>query len=251
MHDERNIHMKKTITAILCIIISSVLYGCGPTYAHMSQPAAQTDENGNIIEQTKITYECLFYNNDGNCFIGFTGSNIKIEPNREKTVAYNPDTGDKTYSYDLSSVVTFTIDGEVIPASGSTAILKDSRVNFSPVNDISGEMYGTPAGENGYTVRVDNHPLQTWYGLTNWYYSNHGSGQGGEKIILVQSQDGNDIGIIEGNDIQWKIEETLPKTTRITVDGMPVFIHRCNFMIIPVNILEKSRTYMETMDTAE
>lgn len=30
------------------------------------------------------------------------------------------------------------------------------------------------------------------------------------------------------------------------VDGMPVYIHRCNFMIIPRSLIEASKAYLDS-----
>lgn len=62
-------------------------------------------------------------------------------------------------------------------------------------------------------------------------------GQNGEKIILIQSQDGYNIGAFVGKDVEWRVEEKLPKTTRLMIDGYPVYIHRCNFTVIDTKLM--------------
>ena len=64
-------------------------------------------------------------------------------------------------------------------------------------------------------------------------------GQHGQKLILIQSQDGYNIGAFMGNDVTWEVEENLPKTTKIMIDGLPLYVHRCNFTIIDSNLIAK------------
>lgn len=245
MKNKKKINIRLAVAALLAIVMMIIpLTGCGGDYIVVTQEA-EYDEDGNEIEPAeKISYDCLFYNNSGDCCIGFTGSEFVISPNKQKLWGYNTK-GSWTSYYETSSVITFTIDGETMPACGSTAILMDGRIRMQPVSDISGGLYGAPAGEE-YSVQRDELGLDTYFGLTHWWYDRHEDGQGGSKLVLIQSQDGHDIGIIEGDEVTWEITGKLPKTTLIMVDDMPVYIHRCNFMIIPRSLIEASKAYLDS-----
>ena len=94
--------------------------------------------------------------------------------------------------------------------------------------------------ESGYTEKIDDSVLKNYFALTNWWFDSHEKGQGGSKLILIQSQDGYNIGVIEGDDVYWEVAEKLPKTTLLTVDDKPVYIHRCNFTIIDTALFDKA-----------
>ncbi len=237
--------MRKKITALLLMFAMLILTACEVQSVHVGQETVY-DEYGYESEPEKILYTAMFYNNDGECYIGLQGTEFNISPNKSKQWGWNTD-GHWESWYETSSVINIEVDGDVVPTSGSTVILMDSRIEMEPVSNISGGMYGNEAGSE-YKVKVDSHPLSTYFGLTRWWYDRHEPGQGGAKIILIQSQNGKDIGIIEGDEVEWKIEEKLPKTTRIMVDDLPVYIHRANFMIIPRSLIEKSHTFMENQD---
>lgn len=66
-----------------------------------------------------------------------------------------------------------------------------------------------------------------------------GKGQNGSKIILIQSQDGYNIGAFVGDNVTWKLAGKLPKTTKIVIDGKELYIHRCNFTIIDTDLIDK------------
>lgn len=228
---------------ILMITTVASLQSCMTTKYVEIAPTTEYDTYGNEVEpEEPITYIASFYDNRGNNYMGLTGSHFFIEPNSEKHWGYNTD-GKWTSWYETSSVVTITVDDYVVPTCGSTVLFMDSRIKMIPIDR---DMLGT-FGElnNGYTVESTSHPLQTYFGLTHWWYNTHEKGQGGAKIVIIQSQDGYDIGIIEGEDITWDIEGKLPKTTCLTVDGMPVYIHRCNFTILPTALFEQCIEYME------
>lgn len=242
MKQKRNYNVFLAVPVVLLSVLLMVwVGGCGSDTVTLDD----TEMDGNGDEQ-KIAYNAMFYNNDGECYIGFQGNTFDITANKVKQWGYSTD-GKWTSWYETASVINITVDGETIPSTGSTLLLMDSRIKMTPVSDVSGGMYGNPAGEE-YTVSVNNHPLKTFFGLTHWWYNTHEPGQGGAKLVLIQSQNGNDIGIIEGDNVKWEIEGKLPKTTKITVDGLPVYIHRANFIIIPRSLIEKSQKFMEEME---
>ena len=74
--------------------------------------------------------------------------------------------------------------------------------------------------------------------LRLWWKSYKEKGQGGEKIVLIRSQDGTDIGMLVGKNVEWEVAGKLPKTTRLIVDGKPLFLHRCDFNIIDTALLD-------------
>lgn len=222
---------KKIINVAFVIIMIFVLTGCGDAHSTTIRPDTQETE-----ELQHITYEAMLYDNQGNNFLNFTGNNFTITPNKVKQWGWNTD-GSWTSWYDTSSVVTIEIDGNYIRSCGSTVLFKDTRLEML---EIPSELNIRDAkSDNGYTVSVDGEKFKTYLGLKNWWYDMREKGQHGEKVVLIQSQDGYNIGSFIGNDITWQIADALPKTTKIMIDGLPLYIHRCNFTIIDRGLLDK------------
>ncbi len=222
--------MKRIINVILVIIMALQLSGCGDN--HSVTIVSENQE----VEQNSIVYEAMLYDNYGNNFLNFTGNNFTITPNKVKQWGWNTG-GSWTWWYDTSSVVTIEIDGNYIQSCGSTVLFKDTRLEML---EIPSELNIRDAkSDNRYTVSVDGEKFKTYLGLTNWWYDMREKGQHGEKVVLIQSQDGYNIGSFIGNDITWQIADALPKTTEIMIDGLPLYIHRCNFTIIDSGLLDK------------
>lgn len=216
----------KSIFVVLLLIFT--LTGC--TDDHSVTVNEKTSE-----EPEKITYEAMMYDNTGNNFLTFEGNQFTITPNKIKQYGWNTD-GTWTSYYETSSVVTVEIDGKYIQSCGSTIIFKDTRLSML---EIPSELNMVGADtENEYTVSEDRRYTDTYYGLKYWWYEIKEKGQHGEKVILIQSQDGYNIGAFTGSDVTWEVAEKLPKTTRIMIDGLPLYIHRCNFTIIDSGLIE-------------
>ena len=206
------------------------LSGCGDN--HSVTIVSENQE----VEQNSIVYEAMLYDNYGNNFLNFTGNEFTITPNKVKQYGWNTD-GSWTSWYDTSSVVTIEIDGNYIQSCGSTVLFKDTRLEMleipSQLSIKNTEM------DDKYALSVNDETFKTYLGLTNWWHDMREKGQHGQKLVLIQSQDGYNIGSFIGNDITWQIEDALPKTTKIMIDSLPLYIHRCNFTIIDSGLLDK------------
>lgn len=216
--------------AILALLLST-LTGCGS----YSTTVIQEETGDAEAEAEPVVYEAMMYDNQGNNFLNFSGNSFSISPNKVRQYGWNT-SGSWTSYYETSSVVTIEIDGQYIQTCGSTVLFKDQRLDMLAIPSTLGTKEA--ASNDGYTVSVSPRIADSYLGLTAWWYDAREKGQHGEKLILVQSQDGYNIGAFAGNDITWEVAEKLPKTTRIMIDGMPLYIHRCNFTIIDGGLME-------------
>ena len=57
-------------------------------------------------------------------------------------------------------------------------------------------------------------------------------------MIMISSQLGVPIAIYEGNNVRVTIPNDLPKTTRITIDGKSLYVHRANYQIIDMDLIK-------------
>lgn len=221
---------KKNFPAILLLlsivaIVICALAACGSSYQDGYTLEGSTEAGAEVVP---ITFDALLYDNSGNNYATFKGNSFSIEPNKVKQYGYNTD-GSWTSWYEMSSVVSINIDGYNIQTCGSSVLFKDSRLELTKIPDyIESE---TQTG-SGYETQIGDNALLDYVALTRWWFDTHENGQGGSKIVLIQSQDGYNIGAIEGNDIYWEVASKLPQTTLINVDGKALYIHRCNFTII-------------------
>ncbi len=237
---------KKFLVLILCATMFLPLTACDDSAGYLLENNQQinnntNNENNKVNEQSQITYLAMLYDNQGNNFLNFEGKNFEITPNKIKQWGYNTN-GTWTSYYDTSSVVTINIDnGNYIESCGSTVIFKDTRLEMLDIskvldtanNETSNNSNTSKNNKTGYSTADD------YFGLKYWWYEQKEAGQHGSKIVLIQSQDGYNIGAFTGNDITWSVAEKLPKTTQITIDNKELYIHRCNFTIIDTSLLSE------------
>lgn len=224
--------MKKRLgIVIMSLLIILSVAGCG-----MESSSTVVVQNESESAEP-ITYTAMMYDNRGNNFLNFEGNSFTISPNKVEQYGYDHDGSWISY-YETSSVVTINVDGNYIQTCGSTVIFKDTRLEMLEIPD---EIDTREASNtDGYTVTEDNQTLDSYFELRSWWYDIEEQGQHGEKVILIQSQDGYNIGAFVGSDITWEVAAKLPKTTLIMIDGLPLYIHRCNFTIIDSELLENS-----------
>lgn len=222
--------MKKLITLMATMLLMMCLTACGGA-------PAQEGEMKSTEEDVKLTFEASFYRNNGELWLIAEGSYFNITPN--KTVSWAYDTsGSYVKSYDTSSVVTVQIDENYLESCGETILFQDSRLEMQPFPDFS-DITVNETDEPKIIEYARNYGnIEDYCALRYWWVTYKEKGQGGSKLVLIQSQDGFDIGMFTGDEITWQVAEKLPKTTLIEIDGKKLYIHRCNFVIIDTEMLE-------------
>lgn len=178
------------------------------------------DIHGSLIGNNYTAYT---YDNYGNQTLKTSGKKISITGNKIETTSYGSD-GRAVTGYDLSSVITITIDGKEIESCGDTCVFVQKglqpEVDFS-LDEISSN------GGNGIT---DNAALAK---VLNRYKNDFGK----SRVVVIKSQLGQPIAAFSGDDVYWEIPDDLPKMTKLMVDGKALYIHRANYQIIDKNLL--------------
>lgn len=177
------------------------------------------DLNGDLVGNAYTIYT---YDNYGQETLIATGNKINISGNRVKVPVVN-DSG-WGYSYDLSSVITITIDGKEMESCGDTCIFEGDgltkEVDFYQDNISSNDSSG-----------FDKNTSIAY--ILNQYKNSFGK----SRIVVIKSQTGQPICAYSGDDVYWEIPDDLPKMTKLMIDGKPLYIHRANFQIIDKELL--------------
>lgn len=206
---------RRIILFFMIILILFWLPGCAMVESTIN------DLKGDLIGNG---YDIYTYDNYGDLVLQTSGDRISITGNKTKTVSYDGD-GDKVTNYDLSSVITITIDGKEIQSCGDTCIFEqdglDAEVNFMQ-EAINSQTDGS-FWENTDTAMSVN------------YYKNL---FGKSRVVVVKSQLGQPITAYSGEDVYWEIPDDLPKMTKLMIDGKALYIHRANFQIIDKVLLD-------------
>lgn len=204
--------MKKIVCIFLSLCMMFILSSCAMFDSKVNSL------NGSI---TGNTYECQFYSNNGNKFMTLTGQKIDINSNiiRERTY----DSDGWGYVKTLSSVITITVDGHQMSNCGSTVLFVEK--GLTPDVDFQVESISSEASGVGDNTIIAN--------IVNRYKNVFGK----PVVAVIQSQLGDPICAFSGNDVYWEVCEDLPKTTKLMIDGHALYIHRANFQLIDIDLL--------------
>lgn len=211
--------MKKKILGMVGVVcLSAVLFsGCKIAFLQNKLDDIRGYLTGN-------SFDCYFFDNNGEKFLTASGEKIGLTSNIVETYTVTSE-GRYETNYELSSVITISIDGDEIQSCGDTVIFEEEGlepdVDFE-LKDIASSTDGSLA-DNTYVSR-----------FVNDYKNYFGAGQ----VVLIQSQLGVPICAYSGDDVYWEIREDLPKTTKLMIDGKALYIHRANFQIIDVDLIQ-------------
>ena len=206
--------VQKKMKFFLPVVLLFFLNGCGKLGSVIN------DIHGSLIGNNYTIYT---YDNYGDQTLKTSGKKISITGNKTKNISYDSD-GKATTGYDLSSVITITIDGKEIESCGDTCIFVQK--GLVPEVDFSSEEIDS-SGSNGIT---DNAAIAR---KLNRYKNDFGK----SRVVVIKSQLGQPIAAFSGDDVYWEIPDDLPKMTKLMVDGKALYIHRANYQIIDKDLL--------------
>lgn len=206
--------VQKKMKFFLPMVLLFFLTGCGKLGSVIN------DIHGSLIGNNYTIYT---YDNYGDQTLKTSGKKISITGNKTKNISYDSD-GKATTGYDLSSVITITIDGKEIESCGDTCIFVQK--GLVPEVDFSSEEIDS-SGSNGIT---DNAAIAR---KLNRYKNDFGK----SRVVVIKSQLGQPIAAFSGDDVYWEIPDDLPKMTKLMVDGKALYIHRANYQIIDKDLL--------------
>ena len=205
---------KRIMMFLLPAVLLFALSGCAKVGSIIN------DVHGSLIGNNYTVYT---YDNYGNQTLKTSGKKISITGNTIETASYDSD-GKAVTGYDLSSVITITIDGNEIESCGDTCVF--IQKGLEPEVDFSLDEINSDGG-NGIT---DNAALAR---VLNQYKNDFGK----SRVVVIKSQLGQPIAAFSGNDVYWEIPDDLPKMTKLMVDGKALYIHRANYQIIDRDLL--------------
>lgn len=208
--------MKKRIISLIAIVVMLFsLSGCSMLESKIN------DIKGNLVGNG---YDIYTYDNFGDKVLETSGDKISITGNKTETTSYDSD-GSKITGYDLSSVITITIDGAEIQSCGDTCIFQqdglNAEVNFT--QEVIDSKADGSLDENTAIAR-----------FVNRYKNMFGK----SRVVVIKSQLGQPITAYSGDDVYWEIPDDLPKMTKLMIDGKALYIHRANFQIIDKALLD-------------
>ncbi len=201
--------MKKIIMLIMCCFM---LTGCSFLSSKIK------DLKGELIGNK---FYISIYDNFGNNILNIDADKVQIDENVVKVKVVNKD-GTYSDSYEMSSVLSHTIDGDNMEQVGNSVIYAESGMN--QLVDFS---LPTNVTTNGGTVNIIDRNIND---IKNKL--------GTSKVVVVSSQLGVPIAVYGGEKVYYEIPDNLPKMTKLNIDGKALYLHRVNYIIIDTDMIK-------------
>lgn len=164
------------------------------------------------------------YDNSGQQTLKTSGRRVNVAGNKVKTSGYT-ETGVAFESFELSSVITVTIDGKELETCGDTCIFAEK--GLEPDLDFTTPEFIESHGGSPLTITSLSYAL-------NQYKNKFGK----SRVVVIKSQTGQPIVAYSGHNVYWEVKTDLPKTTKLMIDNKALYIHRANFQIIDKKLLD-------------
>ncbi len=206
--------MKKIkITCLICVVVLAVisLSGC----AMINNVFNKVRE-----EWSGINFVASVYDSYGNKTLKMKGSSLSINTLKESGIFLDSEGNDKTYQ---SSVLDVTIDGKQVLMVGDTIIFAEDGLDM--ITDFSVDEINSEK----------NTPNIQWVDRNINKFKNK---IGKNRTIIISTQMGVPIGVYQGNSVYVEVPGDLPKTTRLSIDGKIMYIHRANYQIIDSSLIQ-------------
>lgn len=201
------------VTALVIVLtLISLLSGCSALESQIK------DLKGELIGNS---FDINIYDNFGNNTLNISGDKVQVDANTVKVNSVDSE-GDWITTYEMSSVLSNTIDGDNMEQVGNTVIYAERGLN--KITDFE-----LPANieTSGGTFNLLDRNINDIKNLI-----------GTPKVVVISSQLGVPIAVYGGEKVYYEIPDDLPKMTKLIVDGKALYIHRANYIIIDTDMIK-------------
>lgn len=166
-------------------------------------------------------FDVSIYDNFGTNILNVDGDKVEVDSNVIKVKSVNSD-GTSSTTYEMSSVLTNTIDGNNLETVGNTVIYAEKGLKKIKDFELPKNIQ-----TNGGTFNLLDRNINRIKNLI-----------GTNKIVVVSSQLGVPLAVYGGEKVYYEIPDELPKMTRLNVDGKALYIHRANYIILDTKMMK-------------
>ena len=203
---------KKMLCLMLVLLTVFSLSGCSWLDSQIK------DLKGELIGNS---FDISIYDNFGNNTLNISGDKVQVDANTVKVKSVDSD-GNWSTTYEMSSVISNTIDGNNMEQVGNTVIYAERGLN--KITDFE---LPTDIETSGGTFNLLDRNINDIKNLI-----------GTPKVVVISSQLGVPIAVYGGDKVYYEIPDDLPKMTKLIVDGKALYIHRANYIILDTNMIK-------------
>ena len=201
------------------------IVGAVALWLTFSVPGCSTklgDLKGNLVGNS---FEISTYDDYGQLTSRMSGKRVSLSGNKVKTSDFS-EAGAAVETWELSSVITVTIDGKEMETCGNTCVFAEK--GLEPDVDFTSPEFIESHGGSPLTITSLSYVINQY---KNYFCNN--------RVVVIKSQLGQPICAYSGNSVYWEVSTDLPKTTKLMIDGKALYIHRANFQIIDKKLLDE------------
>lgn len=203
---------KKVLCLMLVLLTLFSLSGCSWLDSQIK------DMKGELIGNS---FDISIYDNFGNNTLNISGDKVQVDANTVKVKSVDSD-GNWSTTYEMSSVISNTIDGNNMEQVGNTVLYAERGLN--KITDFE---LPTDIETSGGTFNLLDRNINDIKNLI-----------GTPKVVVISSQLGVPIAVYGGDKVYYEIPDDLPKMTKLIVDGKALYIHRANYIILDTNMIK-------------
>lgn len=198
---------RNKLTALaLAVAFIITLSGCAAISDFITTLKGDLVGNDYIISQ---------YDNFGNKVLTVSGDKITLD-------------GELDSAGELTSYIDITIDGYEWQHVGGTLVFAQNGVDV--ITDFQmPDTIETSAGTSLGLMGVDR------------FVNNYRNLFGKKSVVVISSQTGAPVCLLQGDSVYTEVPHNLPKTTKLNIDGKAVYIHRANVDIIPAAMFKSTK----------
>ena len=204
--------IKKMLCLMLVLLTLFSLSGCSWLDSQIK------DMKGELIGNS---FDISIYDNFGNNTLNISGDKVPVDANTVKVKSVDSE-GNWSTTYEMSSVISNTIDGNNMEQVGNTVIYAERGLN--KITDFE---LPTDIETSGGTFNLLDRNINDIKNLI-----------GTPKVVVISSQLGVPIAVYGGDKVYYEIPDDLPKMTKLVVDGKALYIHRANYIILDTNMIK-------------
>lgn len=209
--------MKKRITSFIALILCTVLVSLNVTgCAYIDSQIAEI--KGELIGNS---FDVMIYDNFGTNILNIRGDKVQVDNNVVEVKSVDSE-GNWTTTFEMSSVLSNTIDGDNMNQVGNTVIYAER--GLEPITDFE---LPTDINTSGGTFNLLDRNINKIKNLI-----------GTSKVVVISSQLGVPIAVFGGEKVYYEIPDDLPKMTKLSIDGKALYVHRANYIILDTEMIE-------------
>ena len=193
--------MKKRIISLV-ISITAIISLCSCASIDTSLKVMKGELVGN-------GYDIGQWDNFGNPVLTISGSRVALS-------------SDTSTDGSTNSYLDITIDGKQWSHVGGTLVFAQRGVDI--VTDFDTEGFENSGSESTGFIGIDR------------YVNDFQNSFGKKLVVLISTQNGTPLMILQGDKCYTEVPGDLPKTTLINIDGKLVYVHRANIDIMDASM---------------